>query len=133
MTMTRSLTFVFDAIVLVLGAAGVLGGAYQAIYERPLLKSASRFRKRLPATPNDARLEGIATMLISGAVILLGLGVLINAVLIGQHFDRLLKVVYPIAGIALLVTGLSFAATGVVLQNKCQYASPTLNSDPGRL
>jgi uncharacterized membrane protein len=123
MTLLRSLTLVLDAMALVLGVAGVLGGAYQAIFERPLLKSVDRLRKKIPATPQDVRLEAMAGMLMSGAVVLLGLGVLISALLSGQPFDRLLVVVYPIAAIALFATVLSFMATAMVLQRKCQYTT----------
>jgi hypothetical protein len=123
----RSLTFVLDGIALVLGVVGVLGGASQAIFERPP-QIGRRLRKRIPATPHDARLEGIAAMLIGGAVVLLGLGVLINALLVGEPFDRLLAVLYPIAAIAIFVTVLTFAVTAMVLQRKCQYTtSATVN------
>ncbi|SRR6266571_7055087 len=107
----------------------VLAGFYQVWRRRiPFADPIRRLRHRIPATPDDARLDGIAQVLQGSVLVLIGLGTFLNGLMASESFDRLLFGVYPVIVLAIGLTGLALAATARMVRSKCRYVSRSSTS-----
>jgi hypothetical protein len=126
----RDSAYVFDAIVIVLGAIGVIGGVTQLSFGRlPYPAILARLRRQLPATAEDVKLEGLVVVLLACATVVLGFGLLMWHLLLGQRPDQTLEVVYGIATVTVSITGVALVLTARIVGKKRQYLRRQLNGE----
>jgi hypothetical protein len=102
----RDSSYIFDGVAIVLGAIALIGGFAQLASGRlPYPDLLTRLRRRLPATADDVRLEGLVIVLRATAVVVFGSGVFMWHLLLGQRPDQTLQVVFWIAYLTVFSTG----------------------------
>ena len=130
MDFIRDSAYIFDAIVIVLGALGVIGGITQLSFGRlPYPVALARLRRQLPATAEDVKLEGLVVVLLACATVVLGFGLLMWHLLLGQRPDQTLEVVYGIATVTVSITGVALALTARIVGKKRPYLRRQLNGE----
>jgi hypothetical protein len=113
--------YTFDAIVIVLGAIGVLAGFRQLASGRlPYPAVLARLRRHLPASAEDAKLEGLVIVLRATAVVMLGFGIFTWHLVFGQRPDQTLLVVFWIANVTVFLIGGVLTEVGRRAGNKRQ-------------
>src|ERR1700724_2231988 len=115
--------YTFDAIVIVLGVIGALAGFRQLSSGRlPYPALLTRARRNLPASVEDIKLEGPVIVLRATALVILGLGIFMWHLLLGQRPDRTLQVVFWIADLTVFLIGGVLIEVGRRVGKSRQYA-----------
>lgn len=114
--------YIFDGVVIVFGALAVIAGLTQLSSGRlPYPDALARRRRQLLASAEDVRLEGLVVLLTATAVVVLGFGMLMWHLLLGQRPDRTLQVIYWIAASTVALTGVALVLAARAVGKKRRY------------